>query len=807
MPFGLCNAPATFQRLMDLVLAGLQWSHCLVYLDDVIVLGRTFDEHICNLESVFRRLREAGLRLKPSKCSLFQREVLYLGHVISREGIAADLTKIEKVATWMAPHSKQEFRKFLGFASYYRRFIKDFAQITKPLHRLTEDTATFAWTEPCQAAFEKLRRRLTSAPVLAYPDFNRQFILDTDASDVGIGGVLSQVDDEGRERVVAYGSRVLSKPERRYCVTRRELLAVVTFTRQYRWYLMGRRFLLRTDHGSLTWLPNFREPEGQLARWLERLQELDFEIVHRRGKKHINADALSRLPCQQCGRDNHDLEAEKQVSAVTVCPPDPPPIHKLREAQLAESTLGRILRGKEAGEKPAAEEMGRASLSSCRLLQLWDQLLVHDGILCRRFEPPDGREPITQFVIPEELRAEVLADLHEGAMGGHLGVDKTLSRLKERCYWPGHYNDVQDWCGSCSACASRKNPSPKARAPLMSIKTGYPLQIVAMDIVGPFPESQAGNTHILVVADYFTRWMEAYPFPNQEAATVVKKLVDEFFFRFSPPEQLHSDQGRNFESDTIAEVCKFLGVLKTRTTPYHPQSDGLVERFNRTLLNMLATAVQEKPFDWENHLCRLCIAYNTSVHPTTGYTPFFLMFGRQAKMPIDIMHGTPVPKESTASEYATSLKRSLEAAYKHVRDQMGHKQDRQKELYDRRVHGKPFEPGDLVWLHCPAVPRGQSRKLHRPCTGPFQVVRKLSDATYRIHNMRARRQRLVVHFDRLKPCPSSIRLPDAEITSQTPKRKGRSPTPQPLGTELEIPDIDDPIPPPRYPTRNRQPPT
>ena len=157
-----------------------------------------------------------------------------------------------------------------------------------------------------------------------------------------------------------------------------------------------------------------------------------------------------------------------------VCLPDPPPIHKLREAQLADSTLGRILCGKEAGEKPAAEEIGRASRSSCRLLQLWDQLLVHNGILCRRFEPPDRKEPIIQFVIPEELRAEVLADLHEGAMGGHLGVDKTLSRLKERFYWPGHYNDVQDWCGSCLACASRKNPSPKARAPLTSIKTGYP---------------------------------------------------------------------------------------------------------------------------------------------------------------------------------------------------------------------------------------------------------------------------------------------------------------------------------------------
>ena len=186
-------------------------------------------------------------------------------------------------------------------------------------------------------------------------------------------------------------------------------------------------------------------------------------------------------------------------------PPEPPPIHKLREAQLADSTLGRILRGKEAGEKPAAEDMGRASRSSRRLLQVWDQLFVHDGILCRRFEPSDGSEPIIQFVIPEELRTEVLANLHERAMGRHLGMDKTLSHLKERFYWPRHYNDVQDWCGSYSACASRKNPFPKARAPLTSIKTSYPPQIVAMDIGGPFPESQTGNTHILVVADYFTK--------------------------------------------------------------------------------------------------------------------------------------------------------------------------------------------------------------------------------------------------------------------------------------------------------------
>ena len=729
MPFGLCNAPATFQRLMDLVLAGLQWSDCLVYLDDVIVLGRTYEEHVRNLRSVLERLRESGLRLKPSKCSFFQREVQYLGHIISRDGVSTDPAKTEKVATWPTPTSVRETRQFLGFASYYRRFVKDFAHIARPLHRLTERCTAFVWTEECQEAFDELRRRLTSAPVLAYPDFSRQFILDTDASDTGIGAVLSQLDDDGRERVIAYGSRLLTKTERRYCVTRRELLAVVTFTKQYRSYLTGRQFLLRTDHGSLTWLRNFREPEGQLARWLERLQELDFEIVHRGGKRHTNADALSRLPCRQCGRDSHDTMPPTTVATTTLQPPSDDEIEGLRDAQLADATLGPLLRGKEDGKKPTADMLGGVSRSSRRLLQLWDQLVVHNGVLRRQFEAPDGSSSRLQTVVPEALREEVLTDLHEGALGGHLGVEKTLARLKERFYWPGHHNDVSDWCRNCGTCASRKSPAPKAHAPLKSIVTGYPMQLVAMDILGPFPESPTGNTHILVVADYFTRWTEAYAIPNQEATTVAGKLTDEFFFRFSPPDQLHSDQGRNFESDVIAEVCKLLGVTKTRTTPYHPQSDGLVERFNRTLLDMLATAAREKPFDWESQLRRLCLAYNSSVHPTTGETPFFLMFGRQVRLPVDVMYGSPTPQPSTVPQYVTDLRSSLEIAYQRVRERMGHKLSRQKDLYDRKLHGDPFQPGDLVWLHSPAVPRGQPKKLHRPWTGPFRVVRRCLPCT------------------------------------------------------------------------------
>ena len=802
MPFGLCNAPATFQRLMDLVLAGLQWSHCLVYLDDVIILGHTFVDHLRNLQAVFQRLRDAGLRLKSSKCAFFQPKVQYLGHVISEEGVAADPTKIEKVATWPIPLSTREVQRFLGFASYYRRFIRDFAQIAKPLHRLTERARAFHWTADCQSAFEELRHHLSTAPVLAHPNFSRPFILDTDASDTGIGAVLSQIDDNGMERVVAYGSRVLSKPERRYCVTRRELLAVVFFTRQFRPYLAGHHFTLRTDHGSLTWLRNFKEPEGQLARWLERLQEFDFDTVHRRGRKHTNADALSRLPCTQCGRENHST-APALVAVTGILPSERHSLDELRQLQLADATMGLALQSKEAGQKPTPDKVKTLSPASRRLFQLWDQLLVKDGLLWRWYERPVDQERTLQLVVPMALREEVLVDLHEGVCAAHLGMDKTLARLKERFYWPGHYNDVENWCRNCAKCAMRKTPAPKARAPLQSIKAGYPMQIVATDILGPFPESTNGNNYILVVGDYFTRWVEAYAIRNQEAVTVANKLTNEFFFCFSPAEQLHSDQGRQFESQVIAEVCKLLGIHKSCTTPYHPQSDGMVERFNRTLLNMLATTAEKHPFDWESQLRPLCLAYNTSVHPTTGYSPFYLMYGRQVRMPIDIMFGTPTPDTASPSEYADDLRKRLEKAYQQVREQMGHQLDRQKELYDRKVHGKLFEAGDLVWLFSPVVPRGCPKKLHRPWTGPFKVVSRLSDVTYRIENVQLRRNRLVVHFNRLKACPPHMRLNQEKAPLQ---HHQHSLPPEPVGSNLEIIDDPDYRSELRYPRRQRRPP-
>ena len=302
MPFGLCNAPATFQRLMEKVLSGLQWEVAVLYIDDIIVHGRSFEEHIERLREVLKRLQAANLTLKTKKCCFLQQKVEFLGHIVSSAGISPNPKKIAKVTNWCDPTNLKELRSFLGLATYYRRFIKVFGNIARPLHALTEKGKQFIWTTDCEEAFSTLKNRLTSAPILGYPTKEDPFILDTDASQFGIGAVLSQ-RQSGQEVVIAYGSRLLTKSERNYCTTRRELLAVVYFTRYFKHYLLGRKFLLRTDHGSLRWLFSFKEPEGQVARWLEALAEFQFDIEHRAGTKHLNADALSRIPCKQCGHN------------------------------------------------------------------------------------------------------------------------------------------------------------------------------------------------------------------------------------------------------------------------------------------------------------------------------------------------------------------------------------------------------------------------------------------------------------------------------------------------------------------------
>ncbi|GBM30021.1 Retrovirus-related Pol polyprotein from transposon 297 [Araneus ventricosus] len=392
MPFGLCNAPATFERLMETVLRGLSSEACLVYLDDIIIVGRTFEEHLINLRKVFQRLQKSNLKLSPKKCRFFQKEVTYLGHVISAEGVKTDPGKIKAVVDWPRPDKIHDIRSFLGLCTYYRRFVKNFSTIARPLHKLTEAKSNFNWTDECEKSFNSLKQALTSSPILTYPRTDKDFILDTDASNEGIGAVLPQ-NTGNEERVIAYFSKSLGKPERNYCVTRKELLAIVKSIEHFHHYLYGRKFLLRTDHASLRWLLNFKEPEGQIARWIQRLQEYDFEIQHRKGTSHGNADALSRRPCKESCK--HCTNAEKKfgmetdifVKVLTTTTVDPWSPREIQKAQLEDPTMKPILEKKlNSADRPSWQEIALESPATKQYRALWDSLHIKDGVLYRRWE-------------------------------------------------------------------------------------------------------------------------------------------------------------------------------------------------------------------------------------------------------------------------------------------------------------------------------------------------------------------------------------------------------------------------------------
>jgi hypothetical protein len=720
-----------------------------VYLDDIIVVGKSFEDHLKNLEEVLKRLKYSGLTLSSKKCHLFQKEVQYLGHVVSGNGVAVDQQKVKAVQEWPIPNNLHELRSFLGLCTYYRRYVPGFASIAKPLTRLTEGQRRYSWDEECQEAFQKLKNALTNAPVLGYPQPEGLFILDTDASNVGLGAVLSQIQ-HGQEKVIGYFSKTLSKPERNYCVTRRELLAVIKGVEHFYKYLYGRKFLLRTDHAALKWLLQFKNPEGQVARWIERLQEFDFDTEHRAGTAHKNADALSRRPCMELCKHCHKAEEKEAATYRTAVTNDDWQPEELGRDQEGDPDLSLIITWKKEGRRPSWQEVARYSPTLKALWSQWDSLVLRNGLLKRVIKNSEGAEDRVQLVIPGSRRAEVMKEVHDGVTGGHMGVARTVAKLRERYYWVSCQADVKVWCKKCATCAASNGPPRRPKAPMRQYNVGSPFERIAIDVAGPFPESDQGNKYIVVVMDYFSKWAEAYALPNQEAATVADVLVKEWICRFGVPLELHSDQGRNFESALFQNVCETLKIHKTRTTALHPQSDGMVERMNKTINRHLAKVVSDHQKDWDQLLHLFLLAYRSSIHESTGQSPASIIMGRELRLPCDLKFGCPPGEDVAGEDYVSDLRRKMEDIHQRVRHNIQSASDRMKESYDVRAENGGYRPEDLVWLYNPQRRRGFSPKLQCNWEGPYEVMERINDVVYRIRKPPHGKPR-VVHFNRLAP--------------------------------------------------------
>ncbi|GFV98673.1 retrovirus-related Pol polyprotein from transposon 412 [Trichonephila clavipes] len=694
--------------------------------------GRTFEEHLQNIRKVLSKLSDANLKLNPSKCKFFQKEVNYLGHIISAEGVRTDPEKVSAVKNWKRPENLRELRSFLGLCTYYRNGQKE-----------------------CEDSFLQLKEALTSSPILIYPQPDKPFILDTDASNESVGAVLSQEID-GQERVVAYWSKCLSKPERNYCVTRKELLAIVKAIEHFHHYLYGQKFLLRTDHASLTWLMNFRNTEGQVARWIQRLNEYYFDIRHRKGSSHGNADALSRRPCPENCRHCSRVEtrydyAIRQITTSTATPPDPWSDEKVREDQMADPDIKPLIEFMESSSnKPSWQDISAYSPTTKQYWALWNSLHLRNGVLYRKFESEDGKTFRWQLVLPRSRIPEVLKELHGSPTGGHFGVMKTLHRVRERFFWGKVRADVEQWCKSCDACSARKGPKIRSRGKLHRYNVGAPFERIAFDILGPLPRTASGNKYLLVVIDYFTKWPEVYPIPDQEAPTVAEAVVQHWILRYGVPLQLHSDQGRNFVSAVLKGVCELLGIDKTKTTPLHPQSDGMVERFNRTILNNLSLMVSKNQQDWDQKVPLFLLAYRSAVHETTGYSPSQMLFGRDLRLPCDLLFGRPPDTPSSPEEYVQNLQARFEDVHNLARERINLRTEKMKTRYDTKATGHQFKEGDKVWFYNPTRRKGLSPKLQSHWDGPYTILKIINDVVIRIRKSTNSKPR-VVHYDRLAP--------------------------------------------------------
>jgi transposase InsO family protein len=800
LPFGLANSPATYQRLMEESLGDLNLRICFIYLDDVIIFSQTYEEHLDHLQQVFDRLRQTGFKLSPKKCAFFKRRVRYVGHIVSEDGIEPDPEKVEKVKTWPRPTNAEEVRRFLGFVGYYRRFVLNFSKVARPLSDIMPSTkktsktkrgkaaerTVWNWGPEQEEAFESLKQSLASPPILGYTDFSTPFELHTDACGKGLGAVLYQ-EQEGKKRVIGYASRGLNKAEKNYPAHKLEFLALKwAVTEKFHDYLYGQQFTVLTDNNPLTYVLTSAKLDATGHRWVAALASYNFSIIYRPGSSNADADGMSRLPLLTSDEDKFTIPTESVHAICNVNSTQPfieclalsaDAAGSLEDAEHLESLDVKGAQGNDPlirwwlpyvknGQRPRRNEVpGGAEFAV--LFRNFDKLRLIGGTLYREVEI-DG-ETKNQLVLPASQIPVVLKYVHNNM--GHPGRDRTTSLLRDRFFWHGMTRDVDEWIGDCDRCVRRKTPT-NMRAPLTSITSTQPLEIVCMDFL-TLEVSKGGIQNILVITDHFTRYAVAVPTRNMTAHTTAEVFFNNFVVHYGFPQRIHTDQGANFESRLIRELCSVAGISKSHTTPYHPMGNGLCERFNRTLLGMLGTLENEEKRDWKAHVAPLVHAYNCTRQESTGRSPYFLIFGREPRLPVDLVFGLATSTSGqTLTKYADGLRQRLKSAYNIAARNVEKAQVRQKKNYDLKVRGAIVQPGDRVLVKIVAF-EGKHKLSDKWEEDPYLVVDQPNTdiPVYTLAKENGEGRRRTLHRNLLLPI-GAIRPEDE---THAPRPKPRNP--------------------------------
>ena len=773
MPYGLMNAPATFQRLMDIVLAGLKWQCCLVYIDDVIIYSNTFDQHIKDLTAVFDALRNANLTLKVSKCHFCRNEIKYLGHIITRNGIKPDPELVSAVKEFPRPQTTKDVQAFLGLTGYYRRFIQNYAKIAEPLLKQIRNIKNerntnhhVVWDNECAMAFETLKDKLTSSPIMNTPNFQYPFTLELDACAYGIGAVLAQEYD-GKKFVVSYASRTLSSAERNYGATEREALAIVWATKHFRPYIEGMEVSIRTDCQALQWMKEAKDVTGRLARWAMHLTAFQIkEINYRPGKINTNADSLSRYPPPDSTSSNGEELSEIQTV-----------INLWQSTNILDGIKTEQQKDKKL--KPIIDELVASptpTFSSNRSAYVLINNLLYK---IRKSNKNQDHRVISNkhlLVIPSSMQNDLITWAHDHPMAGHAGRTKTMYRLSSRVFWAAMRRDVYKYVQTCTLCQQYKYNNQPLAMPMKLHTVTEPWHTIGIDIMGPFPITQRQKQYLLVIVDYFTRWIEVFSLRTTTANTIANVIINEVFCRYGMPTFILSDNGPQFIADLFAETCKSLGIRQKLTANYHPQTN-MTERVNRTLKEQIRIYAEQNHKEWDREIQKLAFAIRTSVNETTGETPAFLTFGRDPKVPLDLLIGIDeqnqpltLPNDEITQAYKSNLIDNLKKAFHVAREHAEIQKLYQKEQYDKHTTNRHFEVGQLVWV---ATPRGNisghpiSNKMNPPFQGPCKIVEKMSSSTFIVKRVSDNVNLGAVNADRLKPFLQRINNDEVEENQLT----------------------------------------
>jgi RNase H-like domain found in reverse transcriptase/Reverse transcriptase (RNA-dependent DNA polymerase)/Integrase zinc binding domain/Chromo (CHRromatin Organisation MOdifier) domain/Retroviral aspartyl protease len=724
VPFGLTNAPASFSRMMFNVLDPVLDKWVVVYLDDILIYSRTKAEHLAHVRSVLTLLRKNGLYAKLSKCSFMQEQTEFLGHVISKKGIHTNAGLVKAIRDWPRPTKQREVQQFVGLAQFYHQYIDNFAEIALPLTALIGEGVPFSWSEDAELAFAALKDAISKAPVLKIFDPDHRTTVETDASGFALGAVLFQTDEHGVSRPVAFTSRKLNSAERNYPTHEQELLAVVHALKTWRYYLDGTHFIVYTDHATLRHFPTQPKLTRRQARWMELLQEYDFDFKYKKGSDNIVPDALSRRPDHQ--------------------EPDPPE----QTVNNVEITLDQGLRQRLIDSYEQDSQLGPI-YESCLQGSCPPRYSLVDNLLCIT------RNDTTLVCIPRksDIRLSLLHDAHDAAIAGHLGFEKTYDAVRRSVYWPRIARDTKEYVATCESCQRNKASHQRPAGLLQPLESpSQRWETVTMDFIVQLPKTARGSDSVVVFVDKLSKQVHFVANKTTDSAADVARLFFDNVFRLhGMPTTIVSDRDTKFTSRFWKELHRLMDTKLAMSTAFHPQTDGQTERANQTLESILRAFVNQRQSNWDLLLSSAEFAYNNATNASTGYSPFFLNSGIHPRVPSSLLQ----PQSSTnptVQEFLDEQSSTLILAKEAIEEA----QERQARNADahRRDHG--YKVGDQVLLNTENVTVEADRnrptsKLSARFVGPYTIAEQHTPVSFRLELPPQMKIHDIFHVDRFRP--------------------------------------------------------